>query len=556
MSSLQNHPDDGMLLRYLDGELPARKARQIRGHLEACWQCRTAAEEMQASIADCVRYRKNVLQQHLPAPPAAWSDLSREFAAIDAEVGVESWVARLRGLISAPLAAPPAFRWGLSAGAVMLVAAATYYQFHETPAVEAATLLNRAVVLAETHSAPRHAVRVRTRNRQFVLHSKAEVPEVAALFQAANYNFQDPLSARSFQEWRDSVAPRHDEVATVRALETPDRNCYRIHTTTEEGSLASASLMLRTSDLHPVEGRFEFRNREWVELTEFSDAPTTDGPTNTITPLEAPVRRAEPSRPAAIPPGSSALISEELRVMAALHGIGADLGDPVEIKRSDDGILVSGVGLPPRRRQDIQSALAALPNVSVQFAEPPQSTASDQPMDRPAEPIAPKHATLQARLEKQLGGRVELERFSSQMLDWMDAAMARAYALRALAQRFPAGTADRMPASDRALLNDLAREHTRFLITRMDDLHRTLAPVLASLGGAASLTAQGMPANNAGWQPEAEDVLRASRRVELLLSELMGVTPEPADTAQLPAELLNSLNDARTALANLQRGIQ
>ena len=76
MSSIHTHPEDGVLLRYLDGELPARKSRQVRGHLEACWQCRTAVEELEATVAGCVRYRKNVLQAHLPPPPAPWADLS------------------------------------------------------------------------------------------------------------------------------------------------------------------------------------------------------------------------------------------------------------------------------------------------------------------------------------------------------------------------------------------------------------------------------------------------------------------------------------------------
>src|SRR5262249_20262266 len=101
MSSMRDHADERALLRFLDGELPSREAERVRRHLEACWQCRTALEDLQTSIADCVRYRKTVLQQHLPAPPAPWADLSRGFGRIDAEVGVESWAARLRRVLRA-----------------------------------------------------------------------------------------------------------------------------------------------------------------------------------------------------------------------------------------------------------------------------------------------------------------------------------------------------------------------------------------------------------------------------------------------------------------------
>ena len=67
MSNWQSqHLDDGLALRYLDGELPARKARQVRRHLEACWQCRAEIEALEATVADCMRYRKQVLEAHLP----------------------------------------------------------------------------------------------------------------------------------------------------------------------------------------------------------------------------------------------------------------------------------------------------------------------------------------------------------------------------------------------------------------------------------------------------------------------------------------------------------
>ena len=130
----------------------------------------------------------------------------------------------------------------------------------------------------------------------------------------------------------------------------------------------------------------------------------------------------------------------------------------------------------------------------------------------------------------------------------MDNAMARAYALRALSQRFPEGT--EMTAADRALLGDLAREHVRALTSQLNDLHRTLAPVLVSLGGSSS--AQGRPANShAAWQPTAEDVFQSSRRVEVLLSTLLGVTPETPN-AHVPTDLLAAFADAKAALENLR----
>ena len=331
------------------------------------------------------------------------------------------------------------------------------------------------------------------------------------MLRAAHYNPEPALSARSYQDWRDGLREKRDEVATVPDPESPAENCYRIRTVAAEGDLAIASLLLRVTDLHPVEGRFEFRDQEWVEYSEISDASMTDGGTPASSSLEAPMRRTVPSRSAALPSGDSASISEELRVLAALHEIGADLGDPVEVELSEGRVLVSGVGVPARVQRAIQGAVAGIPHVAVEFSEPSGGAVAS---DSGVEAQSAKPSSIQARVEQKLGGRAEFERFSGKMLDAVDAAMSRAYALRSLAQRFPEGT--EMSAQDRALLAEMAREHTKVFSSQMNDLSRTLAPVLVSLGGSP---AQGRPANSyAAWQPAAEDAFRDARRVEVLLS--------------------------------------
>lgn len=550
MSSIQAHPEEGLLLRYLDGEAPARKMRQVKHHLEACWECRTAADELERTVAACVHYRKNVLAAHMPAPPAPWADLSREFDRIDAEAAAHSFSARLAGW----LLPTGAMRWALSGAAMIALAAGLYYQFHETPSVEAAALLKRAVAAAEAHPARVRRIEVRTRTAKYTLHKEA-MPAVAAMFAAARYDFDDPLSAKSFMDWRDTLPAKQDEVRTVADPVEPGKFCQEITTIAADGELARASLMLRTGDLEPVEGRFEFRNQDWVELTGFTEASATEGGTPATTRLEAPVRRAEPSRPAAVPSGSSASISDELRVLAALHEIGADLGDPVEVKLADGRVEVSGVGLPPARQREIENKLGGLPGVSVQFGTPETAQAIPQATAPDAAPVeAPKATRLQTRVEKQLGGRVEMERFSSQVMDWTEAAMSCAYALRALAQRFPASAEAGMAATDRQALDDLARDHAANFSARVDSLHRALAPVLVSLGGVAP--AQARPATHSGWQPAAEDAVRAGRRVEMLLSQLFGMAPETAGAQNLPSDLLAAMAELQADLQECERGLR
>jgi hypothetical protein len=524
------------MMRLLDGELSARQSKRARGHLEACWECRAAVEALESAIADCVQYRKQVLQAHLPAPPTPWADLSEGFARIDSEVGAGSWLARLGSL----LAAPAARRWAMTAAGVLVLAAGLYYRFQETPSVQASALLKRAAEVAASRPVPARQIRIRTSVR-----NRAVIP---AMFRDAKYNAENPLSAKSFQEWRDQIPNKTDEVATSPDPQAPGHSRYQIRTTAAEGDLAVARLTLRATDLRPVEGRFEFRNREWVEYEEISDTSTTESGSPAETRLEVPMRQTVPSQSAALPSGSTASISEELRVVAALHEIGADLGDPVEVRLTDGLVVVSGVGVTAERQREIRRAVEGIPNVAVQFSDPGVAGASGN--DAAADADMPGRSALQSRMEQQFGGRAEFERFSGQLLDHVEGAMARVYALRSLAQRFPEGMT--LSEGDSGRLRDMARQHLSVLSAEWNELHRTLAPVLVSLGGS---TAQGRPANMRAWQAATEDLFRSSRRLELLLSTLFGATHDAA-SANLPNDALAAFADVKVELDAIELMLQ
>jgi len=538
------HLDDGLALRYLDGELPARKGRQVRRHLEACWQCRAEIEALETTVADCMRYRKQVLASRLPEPPQAWVDLSRGFDRIDSELSAEPFWKRFAHL-------PPSLVWSSGAAAMAVLVCAVWYQLREAPSVQAAVLLKKAVAAAENRPITPRRYRIRTHSaavtRVAGVSKSAEAPlpaAMAAMFADAHYNGVDPLSARSYAGWRDQLSEKRDEVTT-------GENAYEIRTSTESGDVASATLRLRANDLLPLEGKLEFRNQDFIEFTDLTEAPDLHDGSPVATLGESPVRPAEPSRPAAIAPGSSASISDELQVLSALHGIGADLGDPVEVRLSSGHVEVSGVGVSPERQRQIRSAVESLPHVEVAFSDPgaaPASVQATTPEPAPAfsGTTSGQTAKLQTRLEQQLGGRAELERFSSRVLDWNEAAMARAYALRALAQRFPAGEDSNLSTNDRTVLRQMTREHIDALEVHIRGMESVLAPVLTALG--ASTAAQPQPAGSSAWQLSAEQVFRSSRRVEVLLSQLLGVASGEKPSADLPTNLLAALRELRANL--------
>jgi len=540
MSLGMRHPDDGQLLRYLDGELPGRKARHVRSHLLACWQCRAELEELESAVSDCVRYRKSVAAC-LPPPPAPWQDLSRGFDQVDARMERDSLVARMVRALT-----PPAVRWTAMGAAALAVVLAIAYQLRETPSVQASALLRKAVAAADVRPKRVRRYRVKMRNEEVTRtigagSSDSGAPLAAALFRSARYDWEDPLSAKSYQAWRQGLAHKRDEVR-----QSPDAGSYYIAATTGEGELVSASLTLRIPDLEPTQGRFEFRNAEWVEMTELPDL--TEPPASQVAEATGgiPSKPAMPPRSEEPAPAGAAGIGEELQAVAALHEVGADLGDPLEVANRDGRIRVTGSGISPQRQRQIRDALGSLAKVDVRFADatPPARTEGQA---NPAGAAAlPK---VDSRLEDKLGGRAQSERFSVQLLDRSDAAMARAYALRRLAQEFSPAAEGEMGAPDRRLLRSMAREHLAAMAAGFQGIDSAVSPLLATR---ESRAARDSRAAAETWQDAAGEALRAAREVETALAALLGTAPAEGGP-DLPSRFASAMSDLKASLERCQR---
>jgi len=550
-SSLTLHPEEEQLLRYLDGELPVQASGEVRSHLEACWQCRAALEELQNVVSQCVHYRKNVLQRHLPTPPAPWVDIYRKFDEIDTSVEPVLFDRFLR-LLKSPFDTAIK-KWAVAAAALLLFVG-LFYRYRQTPSVHASELLRQAVVAANAHPLQPRRIQIRTRDRRltrpavapqktgFSAPDDAASNSLQAMFERANYSWTDPLSAQSFQAWRNQLSDKRDQVSE-------ENQAYRIETSTNASELRNATLTLRTADLRPMEERLEFSNQEWVEITEVSDDTTP------------PVSRsaAENKRPAAgnamppVPEGSnpvsvlapSASAADELQVVAALHDVGADLGDPVEVSRSQSDVLVSGVGIAPARQQEIKNAIGSKPHVVVRFSDsPPPARAQEQPVTPSDTTAGGDVRQLQSRLAEQLGGRANLEQLAAQVLDSSESLMARAYALRRLAEQFPVVAERELSATDRQLLQRLRAEHSAALRQQATEIDRDLQPILTSVNGdAGSLPPNGIPSEP--WQAATEDLFQSARRLDKLLGVMFGAAPSEIPAGQIPAQLKISLAQLR-----------
>src|SRR5262249_11242684 len=138
--------------------------------------------------------------------------------------------------------------------------------------------------------------------------------EIAAMFEAAHYDFRDPLSARAYSAWYGQLAHKQDAIDT-------EKDFYTIKTTTDESIMVSAMIKMRATDSEALQARFEFRNREWVEMTELVDQQTLPASTVAGTAAGAPRQPGAPAvtLPSVVENMEPSLYSEELQVFAALR---------------------------------------------------------------------------------------------------------------------------------------------------------------------------------------------------------------------------------------------
>ena len=557
-SSLTLHPEEEQLLRYIDGELPAQASGEVRSHLEACWECRAALEELQNVVSQCVHYRKSVLQRHLPTPPAPWVDIHRQFDEIDASVEPVLFNRILR-LLKSPFDTATK-KWAVAAAA-LLVLLGIFYRYRQTPSVHASELLRQAVVSANTHPKRPRRIQIRTRDRRLIRPAVGSqkaafgaadataLNSLQAMFERANYSWNDPLSAQSFQAWRNQLTDKRDQVSE-------EQRSYRIETRTDESDLRHATLTLLTSDLRPVEERLEFSNQEWVEITEVADdsaPPVARSAAENERPAAGNAKAPVPEVSMAVTvPALSASAADELQVLAALHDVGADLGDPVEVSRSGSEVLVSGVGVAPVRQQEIKSAIGSNPHVVVHFSDSPAAAAPDQAAAPSPNPPGGDSRQLQTRLAEQLGGRANLDQLAAQVLDSSESLMARAYALRRLAEQFPVAVERELSVSDRQLLQRMRGEHSAALRQQATGIARALQPVLASGNGDAGTTPdRGIPLEP--WQAATDNLFQSARRLDKLLGVMFGAAPSEIPAGQISAQLKTSLAQLRTGLDSYER---
>ncbi len=117
MLNKDSHLSDDELLAAADGELTARRQREIRAHLEACWSCRTRMAELESAIGSFVTSYRSVFDPQLPPEDGA---IARFQARLTQRVpgAVNSW---WRASAASAFATLLRFRWATLVLPLLLV---------------------------------------------------------------------------------------------------------------------------------------------------------------------------------------------------------------------------------------------------------------------------------------------------------------------------------------------------------------------------------------------------------------------------------------------------
>jgi len=562
------HPPRELLLLFVDGELPTKDAAQMETHLEACWPCRVKTQKIQDAIAGIIEFDDQVLTARL-VPPGGWRNFNRQLGQLAAASGKQSLSSKLFGSIARffPVArfseAPqrllrPAMVRNFAAILLLILVAALLFRFRHEPVVSASELLNHAIeaqaqqIQAKTDPVVHQRLKVvRTdpsresevsleiwrdakngRVRQFLADGDRSIPAAAnapasnskdlinELTQALKANQMDPgcpLSAASYQSWRNTLHEQRDQITRSKLADGIEVLTLRTIPagTVNVGQIAEAFFVVRAADWLPTELRLNVMTdkgnhvydltqtiSEVVSLAQIDPAilagvPAGASPTNAST-REIGKKETEPS-PALAPnplpltptPASAELEVEALRL---LNQAGADLGEQITVKRNSTGLLeVSGVVESDRRKTEIISALNPIAgNPSVHLDIQTVSEALAKQKQKPSTSSKAKttegveiqgagvaaEPQLRAYFERR-GGNVDaaVRHFAASMVSQSGQAMQHLGAMKRLANQFSAEQLRTITPDARLKWLELLRAHARAYQQQSAGLRRELRPI-------------------------------------------------------------------------------
>jgi hypothetical protein len=343
---------------------------------------------------------------------------------------------------------------------------------------------------------------------------KAADAELRQAFLTAHLSWDDPLSASSYSAWYKSLNDKVDDVTVV------GKDFITLRTMTSEGPIAEASITVRTNDFHPVEEEVRLQDSRRLEVHELAwEILPMDAINEAIFEPETtptiPIKR--PVSPIPLPAGvtDAELAEAELRARIALHSEKADLGEPIEVdlhkpNSGEAAVVVKGIVRTAERENELLAALQSIPHVELwlQTMEEAQtelaqrSTGEFQEENReftsaatPQDPSGvgegvgtPKsesaviakagRSAFEQRLEISFPIAKDRTTFVNETVEVVQNAMAEAWALRRLTNRYTPDVVVELNSGSQQNLELLIRDHVSVLRQDVNEIRLRISPLL------------------------------------------------------------------------------
>lgn len=266
--------------------------------------------------------------------------------------------------------------------------------------------------------------------------------------------------------------------------------------------------------------------------------PVAPAPAESAPPAPtAPPKAAPPAPRAVVEAVQTASADDELKAIAAVHDLGADLGEPVTVIRERERIVVHAAGLAPDRAAQLRAALENLPRVSFELTAPSSTQGAAS-----APAIASgRSSTAQTAIANRFRDAAAYQNFVDRTLELSDAVMTRIYALRSLATHFPPDAEAQLSPEGLRLLASIRNQHVAALRENVRALDRSLEPIVGS-------TPQVAPATEGNWQSSVQELFGAAEKTDHMISRMLA--PASNDPAP-PPDIVN----VASALAQLKAAV-
>lgn len=573
---MTDHLSQKQLLRYLDGELSKSSASAATEHLHACWTCRGELDRVKKDIESIVDAHDQIFAPSLPPPPNPWSRLEPQLRATRRPSRAAVALRHIGSFMAMSLR--PSLPLATATLVMVLIVSLIWVPVMPCSAKE---MLQRVEVAdaKRLEVVPKRVIRqrvwVKRTGRQsstsetsrfeswksrtstyWAVQDDGVISDLLSRYKSFGIAPTLPLSPVAFAGWTTAAASeptasrQSDGTMEVRIVANSgtrarglDKVTFHVqpdiwHVDELTLSFADAAFEIGEEALNVLEQRDV--PKDVLAVLERLPSPPLASALNLTT--------ASPSR-TLVRSATLNLDGVELGVRYSLHQIGADIGDSIDISTGLREVQVHAWGAPPERKKQLLAMLGDRPNVHLVFhPEDDSATPAKGVVAIPQLPSGSRQCD--ERLRKFFGSAEIEENYTRTVLLESTEILARFYALRALAERWPARKALPLPPYAQVQLTTMIQDHARQLHSRVEQLRAQLGPLAQNFGYDIGPAGDGVVQT---WQDASISGFDAASGIDRVLRALLTTSSTPACVEEAFPRLQEGLQQIDRAVRALQK---